>query len=281
LIQNVVLLNIGGAIIVGIIFAVVALFWWIVSIVRFILVNLAGKIPSKILDRAYFLAILLVLFFSLYNVLLTFAWVTLGLLLNPSRVVAYFVGFLTVFAVAVLKVNGIAALMKQVELELHKTLFLQFTKKEKLDEGDFDKLISVKLSGAKLVEYFVQQGLSKEEAIIVSAKIESFRRFRVRFLIGSLAGTLLVLLALIIFILLGVEAFRTKASGVGSVGSVLEGVAGAGTSYQDKLGEKEQDVKEFVTRFAGRRITTDVHISSVPLTSGVVEMNDLNASVRP
>lgn len=46
------------------------------------------------------------------------------------------------------------------------------------------------------------------------------------------------------------EAFRTKSAAVSSVGSVMEGVAGAGTAANDKLAEKEDTVNNLVGRFA-------------------------------
>lgn len=94
----------------------------------------------------------------------------------------FFINYFIIYCFLVLKVNGIAALMKEAEMELHKELFKQFMKKSKLEEEDFDHIVSVKLAGPKLLEYFVKQGMSKEEAEIVTKRIESFRRFRVRYL---------------------------------------------------------------------------------------------------
>jgi len=73
-------------------------------------------------------------------------------------------------------------------------------------------------------------------------------------LVGNLLGTLTVLSCLIVFILLGVEAFRVKSGLVSSVGSVLEGVAGAGTAANDKMGDKQQDLQDLVGRFAKRNV---------------------------
>jgi len=192
--------------------------------------------------------------------------------LNPSRVVAYFVGFLTVFAVAVFKVNSLAQLMKEAEGSLHKDLFKLYSSKE-MKEEDVDAADSLKLSGAKLVEYFKEKGIPEKDAENLAQAIEKFRRFRVRFLIGNLLGTLTVLSCLIVFILLGVEAFRVGSSAVSSVGSVLEGVAGAGTAANDKMGDKQQDIQDLVSRFTKRSV---ISRSSARNPTRTLEMGEIH-----
>jgi len=253
LIQNIVLLDVAAASVIGIIFLGTCVYWYIVGSARYFIANIQLKRPPIKLDQAFFVALLMIVFFSLFNIFLTFAWVALGLLLNPERVMAFFVGFLTVFAVAVFKVQSLAQLMKEAENHLHMELFKQFMGKEKLTEEDYEKVESVKLSGRKLVEYFEAKGLTPDEAKIIASRIESFRRFRVRFLIGNLVGSLLVLTALIVFILLGVEAFRLKSAVVSSVGSTLEGVAGAGSVINEKMGDRQGDVDNLVSRFSTGR----------------------------
>lgn len=84
-----------------------------------------------------------------------------------------------------------------------------------------------------------------------------------------------MLAALIVFILLGVEAFRSKSDSVSSVGSVLEGASGAGSAYQDKLGDKEQDMKDLVSRFAKKKAFGGMNgIGRNPTTT--LELNDLS-----
>jgi len=256
-VQNAVLLTTGWIILITIVEGGVAVYWWITGSIKYIVVWIRQTQPSRRLDQAYFVGILLLCFFSFFNLLLTFAWVALGLLLNPSRVVAYFVGFLTVFAVAVFKVNSLAQLMKEAEVHLHKDLFKLFSTKE-IKMEDIDTADSLKLNGAKLVEYFKEKGIEEKDAENLAQAVEKFRRFRVRFLIGNLLGTLTVLSCLIVFILLGVEAFRVKSGVVSSVGSVLEGVSGAGTAANDKMGDRQQDIQDLVGRFTKKSVITRV-----------------------
>ncbi len=81
------------------------------------------RLPSRYCIRVVFLPFLLSsTACSLFNVFWTFAWVTLGLLLNPQAVVAYFVGFVVIFGVAGAKILALLQLMKAVEKGLHKEL---------------------------------------------------------------------------------------------------------------------------------------------------------------
>ena len=88
-----------------------------------------------------------------------------------------------------------------------------------------------------------------------------------RFIAGNLVGTLVVLVSLIIFILVGVEAFSVDgndsiATGIGkknwvgvfsvtyNEGSSLEAIAGAGAIVNDKLQGERGQIEALVARFS-------------------------------
>jgi len=269
-------------ILVGAVEGFIILLWYIISFYHFVQVYIKRTAPSARADLTYFFAILAVIWCSLFNIFWTFSWVTLGLLLDPGRVVAYFVAFLTVFAVAALKVMSLVQLMKTVEKNLTKELFKRYMKdrkglKEDVTEITDEELDTIEgetreLKGEKLVEYFRTKGLREDDATKIAERIEKFRRFRVRFLIGNLLGTLFLLTCLIVFILLGVEAFRTKSASVGGVGSVLEGLAGAGTAVNDKIGDKKEDIQNLVQSFAKIRGRAGVGSKAQSISPNDIEL---------
>jgi hypothetical protein len=65
-----------------------------------------------------------------------------------------------------------------------------------------------------------------------------------RFIIGNIIGSLLVLIALIVFIEIGVEAFRVNggSDAVSAVGATLNAVSGAGMIANEKLGDNKDTV---------------------------------------
>jgi len=260
-IQNIYILhpsNMGGRIVLGVVLGAVTVVWWIVSTLDNIFLYWRIKKPPRSLDVAYFISLLSVVFFSLFNVFLTFAWVTLGLLLNPTRVAAFFVAFLTIFAVVFFKANSLQQLLKETEAKLHVALFKTATGKKgaEITEDQFNTVETLKLEGSALFEYFKEKGLTEKQAEDACISVLAFRRFRVRFLIGSLFGTLLVLTALIVFILMGVSAFRLNSGVVTSVGSVLEGASGVGAVANDKVGDKQEDINNMIHSFTSKRALT-------------------------
>jgi hypothetical protein len=88
-------------------------------------------------------------------------------------------------------------------------------KKETIKEDELEELLShtIELESSKLRGFLEGKGFNQRDVEVVATQIEKYRRFRVRFIIGNVIGTLFFLTSLIIFILLGVEAFRAK-SGV-------------------------------------------------------------------
>jgi len=230
--------------------------WWIISAVDYWIILHRITTPPKWLDLAFFLSLIAVIFFSLFNVFLTFAWVTLGLLLNPERVAAYFVGFLTIFGVVIFKGQSLAQLLKEAEAQLHLGLYRTYVgkgKKEEIDDKEFNTIETLKLDAAGIVDYFKEKGMTEKQGEAAATRILAFRRFRVRFLIGNIIGTMSLLLCLIAFILLGVEAFKATTA-VTSIGSVLEGGAGAGAVVSDKVGDSGDRVKELVFEFSSKRV---------------------------
>jgi len=268
-----------GRAVVGIITLAVVVIWYFFSIVDYYYMVFEVRTPPLWIDYGFFFALLGVIFFSLFNVFLTFAWVTLGLLLNPGRVAAFFVGFLTIFAVVVLKISSLSQLLKKAEGRLHLTLYKIFTGKKaaEIPEEEFNTVETLKLEGPKLVDYFKEHGLNEVQAGEACARVLSFRRFRVRFLLGSLFGTLFILLSLIVFILLGVEAFRQGSTAVTSIGSVLEGGAGASSAVSDKLGDKEADIQNLVFQFTSKKIGT----LKLRGHNSTVELNSMNENLSP
>jgi len=252
--------NVAGRVVVAVVMLTVAVCWWIFSSITYYMTLIQIRTPPKFIDITFFICLLAVIFFSLFNIMLTFAWVTLGLLLDPGRVAAFFVGFLTVIAVVLFKIQSLSQLMREAETALHVKLYQAYSgkKKDEITEEDFNTIETMKMDGPKIVDYMIEKGLDQKLAEGAAQRILAFRRFRVRFLIGNLFGTLFVLLALIVFILLGVEAFRSSAGLVTSIGSVLEGAAGGSSVISDKLGDKQADIQNLVHEFTSKQIGGNV-----------------------
>jgi len=269
--QNAYLLeaNKGIAALLILVYVPTVITWYIAAFWRtFILFCSFGIAPSRKLDLLFFFALLTVILVSLFNLFWTFCWVTLGLLLDPERVVTYFVAFLTIFAVAFLKVAALVKLMKDAEKSLHiklmKMHFGEIIKDEEIAE-------TVDLPADKLKEFLIKKGYGESEVDEIVAKITKFRRFRVRFIFGNLIGAIFVLTALIVFIQIGVEAFRVSSGSgfVSGVGATLEALSGVSVAANQQLSDKKDEISGLVQRFSkkGAPIKGDANLEMTTVQS--------------
>lgn len=91
---------------------------------------LSFRLYPSYLPSSFLLTLMLLLFshpplslFFLLSLLSLISSTFLGMLLNPQRVIAFFVGFLTLFGVVVMKIMSSLVFMREVEIDLHKKLF--------------------------------------------------------------------------------------------------------------------------------------------------------------
>ena len=158
------------------------------------------------------------------------------------------------------------------------TFFLRLLKNETIKAEELEEMLAstVDMDTIKLRAFLEEKGFNQKDIETVAIQIEKYRRFRVRFIIGNVIGALFFLTSLIVFILLGVEAFRLKSGLVSGVGSVLEGFAGVGTAVNEKMGDHSQKVRELVEQFARKRGRGSVADDGIPLQNVDVSISGLN-----
>jgi hypothetical protein len=99
-------------------------------------------------------------------------------MLNPDKVVSYFVAFVTIFVVAFVKISGMMAIMREAEKSLHLTLLKKRLGKD-IDLTEQDMQEAIELSADKLREYLSKKGLDPADVNDILKRVTSFRRFRV------------------------------------------------------------------------------------------------------